>query len=85
MPLGKNKATNVPGRTAMDVCEEAMHLLRHGSMDFYLRYAMGVVPFILALLFFWSDMSGSAFARQHVVSASVGMVGVFVWMNGGIR
>ncbi len=68
-------------RKPIDLCEAAMHLLQTASPGFYVRYGIGVVPFILALLFFWSDMSRSAFASQHLFSASVAMSAAFLWMK----
>lgn len=58
-----------------------MHLLQNAPLGFYIRYGVGVIPFILALLFFWSDLSTSAFAAQYVLPASVGMALVFLWMK----
>ncbi|MBT7055287.1 MAG: hypothetical protein HN976_09380, partial [Lentisphaerae bacterium] len=37
--------------------------------------------FVLCLLYFWADMSGSAFAAKRLPGASLGLAILFVWMK----
>ena len=42
---------------AIDLIEEAVHLLRGAPLSVLAIYYMGALPFILSLLYFWADMS----------------------------
>jgi hypothetical protein len=44
-------------------------------------YYVGAIPFVLGFLYFWTDMSRSAFANQHLAEASLGTAGLFIWMK----
>ncbi len=69
------------GRPALDLIEEAVHLLRTAPAGALAAYYLGALPFVLGLLFFWADMSTSAFARRHVAEAALGTALLFVWMK----
>ena len=58
------------GKGAFELLEEAFHLLRLAPASTLAIYYLGSLPFILALLFFWSDMSRSAFAAQRLAACS---------------
>ena len=66
---------------ALDLLEEAMHTLRLASPATLLCYYLGAVPFVLAVLFFWSDMSRSGLAERHLVGGALGLAALFVWMK----
>jgi hypothetical protein len=68
-------------RTVFDLIEEATHLLRTAPAGTLAAYYVGGIPFVLGLLFFWSDMSRSPLASQHLAAASLGMAGLFFWMK----
>jgi len=68
-------------RPALDLIEEAIHLLRTAPGGVVASYFIGTLPFILGLLYFWADMSRSPYARQHVVEAALGVTLLFVWMK----
>jgi len=68
-------------RPALDLIEEAIHLLRTAPSGVLASYFIGTLPFILGLLYFWADMSRSPYARQHVVEAALGVTLLFVWMK----
>ncbi|HWN96816.1 MAG TPA: DUF4129 domain-containing protein [Methylomirabilota bacterium] len=65
----------------LDLLEEAVHVLRLASPATFLCYYAGTVPFVLAVLFFWSDMSRSGFAEQHLVGGAIALGLLFVWMK----
>ena len=66
---------------ALDLLEESMHTLRLASPGTLLCYYAGAVPFVLAVLFFWSDMSRSGLAEKHLVGGALGLAAFFVWMK----
>jgi hypothetical protein len=70
-------------RGALDLIEEAVHLLRSGPASGIAWYAFATFPFLSALLYFWADMSRGAFAEDHVAEASLGVAMLFVWMKFG--
>lgn len=69
------------GPAALDLLEEAVHLLRSAPARVWLAYYVGAVPFTLGLLFFWADMSCGAFARQRCAGAALGLAVLFLWMK----
>lgn len=71
------------GRSALDLIEEAVHLARRAPLSAWLAYYAGSAPFVLGLLYFWSDMTRGAYAHDHVVGAALLLALGFVWMKGG--
>ena len=69
------------GRLALDLIEEAVHLLRTAPAAALAAYYVGSLAFVLGVLYFWADMSRSPFARQHVVEAALGVSALFLWMK----
>ncbi len=69
------------GKGAFDLIEEATHLLRTAPVAALAAYYLGAVPFVLAFLYFWADMSRSPFASQHLAAATLGLTLLFVWMK----
>ncbi|MBM4142600.1 MAG: hypothetical protein FJ225_03260 [Lentisphaerae bacterium] len=66
---------------ALDVITDAFHLLRSAPLAVLAAYYAGAAPFVLAFLFFWSDMSRSAFAARRSLAAALGMALMFLWMK----
>lgn len=69
------------GRSAIDLIEDAVHLLRTAPASVLLAYYVGAIPFALGLLFFWADMSCGAFAQRRCPASAFGMVILFVWLK----
>ena len=69
------------GRTALDLLEEATHLLRTAPVATLAVYYLGAIPFVLGLLFFWADMSRSPIAPQQLAGASFSLALLFFWMK----
>lgn len=69
------------GRSALDLIEEAVHLLRTAPAAALAAYYVGTLPFVLGVLYFWADMSRNPFARRHVVEAALGVALLFFWMK----
>src|ERR1051326_8497020 len=68
-------------RSALDLIEQSIHLLRTVPGGTFAFYYLGTLPFILGLLYFWTDMARSPFAAQHLTGAALGMSILFLWMK----
>ncbi|HEV2695954.1 MAG TPA: DUF4129 domain-containing protein [Verrucomicrobiae bacterium] len=69
------------GRPALDLIEDAVHLLRATPARVWLAYYAGAIPFSLGLLFYWADMSCGAFAERRCPSSAFGLAILFVWLK----
>lgn len=69
------------GRPVFELLEDATHLLRTAPAGALLCYYLGSVPCLLGLLFFWADMSRGAFAREHLLEASLSAAALYLWMK----
>jgi hypothetical protein len=63
------------------LAEQAIHLLRCCGGAALAEYYIGTLPFVLGLLFFWSDMSRNPFARWYCAPAAAGLALLFIWMK----
>lgn len=77
--MKKLSDTFVPG--ALVLAEQSVHLLRRRGGVALACYYVGTLPFILGLLFFWSDMSRNPGAQWYCGPASAGVAFLFVWMK----
>lgn len=68
-------------KDVLDLIEESTHLLRSAPAPLLALYYAGSVPFVLGLLYFWTDMSRNPFANQHIADAALAMTALFVWMK----
>ncbi len=75
------KVQRTQGKSAIEILEEAVHLLRRVPGRAFAAYYMGSAAFVLAFLYFWADMSRGAFSRSHIVEASLVMSLLFLWMK----
>jgi hypothetical protein len=66
---------------AVPLIEESSQLLRSLPLSVLAAYAVGTLPFVLGLLFFWSDMSRSALAARHCSAGALGLGLLFIWMK----
>ena len=78
----------MPARTSTDdrltvfqIVEEATHLLRRSPVSAWLSFYIGTAPFVVYLFFFWSDMSRSASASQHLLESSLILALLYWWMK----
>jgi hypothetical protein len=65
--------------SAVDLVEEAVHLLRSAPLRFFTPYLIGMIPFSLALLWFTAEMTWSAFAAERLVDSSFTVALLFIW------
>jgi len=68
-------------RPSLDLIEEAIHVLRGAPAGLLALYYTGTVPFTLCFLFFWADMSASAFAAGRLIWFSAATAALYVWMK----
>lgn len=66
--------------SALDLIEEGVNLLRATPALLGLHLA-GSVPFVLGFLYFWADMSRSAYAEARLAPASLLLALGIVWMK----
>lgn len=66
---------------ALDLLEQGMHLLRRTPAADYLIWLAGAVPFTVALLFFWAEMSRAAHAESRLFLSAWSLAGLFVWLK----
>ncbi len=75
------KISKSKGKGALDIIEEATHVIRLMPARLFTVYYAGTLPFVLGFLYFWTDMSKSVLAHEHVASAAFSMALLFVWMK----
>src|SRR5438105_3938890 len=80
-PRMKQTSQLQEGKGAFELLEEAFHLLRLAPASMLASYYLGSLPFVLVLLFFWFDMSRSAFAEQRLAGGALGVALFFFWMK----
>ena len=66
---------------ALQILEEAFHLVRSAGAGAFLRYYLGAVPWSVGLLYFVADMSRSSLAARDAAFASLLLAGLYFWMR----
>ena len=69
------------GKGPLELIEEAVHLLRLAPVSVLSVYYVGSLPFVLGVLYFWADMSRSAWAERRLSAAALGLSLLFCWMK----
>lgn len=75
------KQETTPGKGALDIVEEAFHLLRQTGFRSLALYGIGTMPFVLGAVFAWADMSKSAFAEPRLPMMALLLSALFIWMK----
>jgi len=78
--MSGKKTGSYKGKGAIDIIEESIQILK-ASPYAIVPYYIGSAPFVLGLLYFWADMSHSAYAYSHKASSSLGLCVLFIWMK----
>ncbi len=81
MKQARSKNQRWRNKGALELVEESVHLLRMAPLGFLFSYYTGSLPFVLGLLFFWADMSRSAFAGRHCARAAFFLALLYLWMK----
>jgi hypothetical protein len=74
-------AARFQARSALDLLEEAVRLLRRAPAPVLLFHAIGSAPCWLYALYFFTDMSRNITAGAHVVGASLTLAAAYIWMK----
>ena len=69
------------GKSGIEVLEEAAHALRLAPPGTLLIFYAGSVPFVLGLLFFWFDLSRSAFAHRRAGPGALLLAALYLAMK----
>jgi hypothetical protein len=75
------KASPDTAGSSFNLIEEATALLRSTSRATLAIYYVGAIPFVMAFLYLWTDMSRNPFAHQHSSEAAFGVALSFIWMK----
>ena len=68
-------------KSSIELIEEAFCLLRHAPGQALAFYFLGTMPFLLLLLYFWSDMARSPFAEANLMPGVLALTALFIWMK----
>lgn len=79
--MNKRQRTQTSGQPAADLLEAAVHLLRATPAPVLLLHPLGSVPCLLGALYFYAEMSRSAFAAERLVAWSLVLAALYVWMK----
>ncbi|MBI5802199.1 MAG: DUF4129 domain-containing protein [Verrucomicrobia bacterium] len=79
--MSARPAKRLAGLPAFELVEEAVQLLRLAPPRILVTYYAGAVPFVLALLYFWADMSRGAQADGRCASGALLLALLFIWMK----
>jgi hypothetical protein len=69
------------GKGAIELIEEGFQLLRRAPLSTVAAYYIGTLPFMLAVLYFWSEMSSGVFAEQRLATGATIVCALFFWMK----
>ncbi|MBE9503781.1 MAG: hypothetical protein IME96_06365 [Proteobacteria bacterium] len=76
-----SKKKRLQGKGAIELIEETTCLIRHLPARVLALYYTGSLPFILAFLYFWADMSRSPLASRRNAESAFIMALLFIWMK----
>src|SRR5688572_10014660 len=68
-------------KSGLELCDEALFLLRNLSAATWTIYLVGTGPFLLGLLYFWTDMMRGFVSEDRLVSGAFALSVLFVWMK----
>lgn len=76
-----NRPRAIFARPALELIEEAVHLLRGAPVSALAAWCFGSLPFALAFLYFWMEMSRNASASREIAGESLLLALLFAWMK----
>ena len=80
-PLDRRRRLRDGTTPAVELIEEATELLRRCPARGWLWYLAGAVPFLLALLFFWVEMSHDWGGTGKAVGGGLGLAAAYLWLK----
>ena len=88
--IKRAKKSDAPG--AIELIEEAVHLLRAVPAGAWVVYLSGAVPWVLGLGYFWATASWFAPKPEEILWRALGLAALFLWLKvaqaefcGGLR
>jgi hypothetical protein len=69
------------GKSSIDLVEEAVQVLRSTPLESYAVYYVGSIPFVIGVLYFWTEMSQSPSANSILPDMSLVVAVLFIWMR----
>lgn len=79
--MSKRRRAHTSGQPAADLLESAVHLLRATPASVLVLHPLGSVPCMLGALYFFAEMSRSAFAAEKLIGWSLALGALYVWMK----
>ncbi len=79
--LFERRTTEAAGPGAIDLAEEAVHLVRLAPARTLAAYYVGTLPFVLGLLYFFADMAYAGDAAARCGAGALALTGLYVWMK----
>ncbi len=79
----KRKVNKYHQLNTFSLMNEGLYLLRAGGAEAASFYFVGSLPFMLAFLYFWNDMSHYGYAYERILPGSLFMALAFAWMKTG--
>jgi flagellar biosynthesis protein FlhB len=73
--------SSLKGPPAMEVLDEAVSLLRRTPLSVFSVYYLGALPFWLAFVYFYFDMTQSADADAHLPGEALLLTALYFWMK----
>ncbi|MGB0581363.1 MAG: DUF4129 domain-containing protein, partial [Limisphaerales bacterium] len=77
----KKEQKKAAGPEPLNLAEESVHLLRTLPAKAWLQYAIGSMPFMLGLLYFFADISHGAYGYSHLATSSLLMACLYLWLK----
>src|SRR5271154_83177 len=73
--------SSLKGPPATEVLDEAVSLLRRTPLSVFSVYYLGALPFWLAFVYFYFDMTQSADANAHLPGEALLLTALYFWMK----
>ena len=74
-------AARFRGRTALQLVEEAVRVLRSAPPAVLITHFLGSAPCLLYAVYFFTDLSRGAFGSEHVIGESLTFTALYGWMK----
>jgi len=75
------RKSEMPVQSGLQMAGEALNIFGRVPSSLHLLYYTGTLPFVIAFLYFWFDMSQSAYAQERLFVWSLILPFLFVWMK----
>ena len=74
-------AARYRGRTALQLLEESIRVLRGAPAAVLITHFLGSAPCLLYAVYFFTDLSRGAFGSEHVIGQSLTLAALYGWMK----